>query len=99
MLTDPLCPGGFVQNPMAPSMYFSKEFDVLMDLHVDDGYFAGPKEKLTILFDYLTQKMVIKVGPLLRLVKASTTLVRPGCEWTAACGSVLLTNMRSGPWS
>ncbi len=44
-------------------MYYSKDFDVLMDLHVDDGYLAGPKDKLTTLFAYTTEKIVIKVSP------------------------------------
>ena len=52
-----------MQNPKAPSVYYSKEFGVLMDLRVYDGYLAGPKDKMATLFDYLMGKVVIKVSP------------------------------------
>ncbi len=42
-----------ITAPKAPSMYFSKSWDILFDLHVDDGYVAGPKEKQEKLYRFL----------------------------------------------
>ena len=64
MLTSSECPGRFAQNPKAPSMYFSRSWDILIDLHVDDGYVAGPREKQEELYQYLEKRAALKVSPL-----------------------------------
>ena len=64
VLTSSECPGRFAQNPKAPPMYFSRSLDILIDLHVDDGYVAGPKEKQEELYRFLEKHVAIKVSPL-----------------------------------
>ena len=63
-ITSSSCPGKFKQNPKSPSMYYSSELDILMDLHVDDGYVAGPESALKLVFDHLSKALVIKISPL-----------------------------------
>ena len=65
-LTDAACPGAFVQNPKAPSLYYSASLKLLLDLHVDDGYAAGPPESLKQVFDYLSTVLVLKISPLVK---------------------------------
>ncbi len=64
LLTSSERPGKFAQNPKAPWMYFPRSWDILIDLHVDDGYAAGPKEKQEELYRFLEKHVAIKVSPL-----------------------------------
>ena len=64
MLTSSECPGRLAQNPKAPSMYLSRSWDILIDLHVVDGYVAGPKEMQEELYRFLEKHVAIKVSPL-----------------------------------
>ena len=63
-ITSSSCPGKFKQNLKTPSLYFSAELDVVIDLHVDDGYCSGPPEALKKVFTYLETVIVMKLSPL-----------------------------------
>jgi hypothetical protein len=41
-------------------MYYSRACDNLIDLHVDDGYVAGPKYKKEELYGYLESKVSLR---------------------------------------
>ncbi len=58
------CPGKFKRNLKTPSLYYSAALDVVIDLHVDDGYYSGPPEAPKKVFTYLETVIVMKWSPL-----------------------------------
>ena len=65
-LTDEACPGRFKRNMKTASLYHSKELDVTIDIHVDDGYAVGESESLEKVFAYLSSKLVLKVSSMIK---------------------------------
>ena len=59
------CPGRFKRSANTASFYHSKELDVTIEIHVDDGYAAGEAQNLEKAFAYISSKMVLKVSPLI----------------------------------
>ena len=60
------CPGSFLRSWKSPTIFHSKDLDITMDVHVDDGYVTGPDEGMLKLFGYLTGKIVLKLSPLIK---------------------------------
>ena len=38
--------GAFKQSPKSPTVFYSSEFEIAFDLHVDDGYVTRSAEKM-----------------------------------------------------
>ena len=49
-------PGSFERNLKCPSVLCGKALDTIIDLHVGDGYCAGPAESLTVVKKYLSSR-------------------------------------------
>ena len=45
----------FKQNPKPPSQYHSRNLDITLDLHVDDGNATGPEYHLMMVFHLIHQ--------------------------------------------
>ena len=59
------CLGTFKQSLKPLTIFYSSEFDIALDLHVDGGCVTGPAEKMMEVFAYLETKNV-GVGNLFR---------------------------------
>ena len=53
-LLSKVCPGAFTQeSEVSLQIVDSSEFEIGLDLHVDDGYVTRPAEKMMEVFAYL----------------------------------------------
>ena len=50
------CPGTFKQSLKFLAISYSSEFEIALDLHVDDGYVTGPAENMKKVFACLETK-------------------------------------------
>ena len=56
------CPGNFLQSLQSPAIWYSREFEIAMRLHVDDGYVTGPAENMKKVFSHLVTNVVLKLS-------------------------------------
>ena len=59
------CPGTFKQSLKSPTIFCSSEFEIALDLHVDDGYVTGPAENMNKVFACLETQTVLKFSPII----------------------------------
>ena len=45
-----------------PTIIYSSEFEIALDLHVDDGFMTGPAERMMEVFAYLEGNIVLIIG-------------------------------------
>ena len=55
------CPGTFKQSLKSPTTFHAKEFEIAVDLHVDDSHVTGPAENMTKVFAYLETKKPFEI--------------------------------------
>ena len=53
------CLGTFKQSLKSLAISYSSEFEIALDLHVDDGYVTGPAENMKKVFAYLETNIVL----------------------------------------
>ena len=54
-----------VARSLRGTIYYSSDFEIALDLHVDDGYMTRPAEKMMEVFAHLDGKIVLKVSPII----------------------------------
>ena len=54
------CPRAFKQSLKSPTLFYSSDFEVALDLHVDDGDMTGPAERMMQVFACLDGVIVLK---------------------------------------
>ena len=59
------CPGALKQSLKSPTIFYSRDFEIALDLHVDDGYMTGPAERMMQVFDHLEGVIVLKLSPII----------------------------------
>ena len=60
------CPAAFKQSLESPTIFYSSDFEVALDLHFDDGYMTGPAEKMMLkVFAYLEGVIVLTLSPII----------------------------------
>ena len=53
------------QSLKSPPIFHSSEFEIALDLHVDDTYVTGPPENMKKMFADLETKIVLKFSPII----------------------------------
>ena len=56
------CPRTFKQSLKSPTILYSNEFEITLDLHVDDGYVTRPAENMNTVFRTSRDQIVLKLS-------------------------------------